>query len=89
MDSFPDLSTETKCRELLDRYLDNVYVKDRLASILRSQGRNDEASAVLPDDSSYLKYDFGLLEYDEHIRQHPRDSVAYPKGDLAPLAWIA
>jgi tetratricopeptide (TPR) repeat protein len=77
METFPDLSTEAKCRDLLDRYPDNLFVKDRLASILRSQGRNDEASAVLPDDPPYLKYDMGLLRDDERIRQHPDDSVAH------------
>jgi hypothetical protein len=48
MESFLDLTTEAKCRELLDRYPDNLFVKDRLASLLRSQGRNDEAPELLP-----------------------------------------
>ncbi len=77
MDSFPDLTTEAKCRELLDRYPDNLYVKHRLASLLRSQGRNDEASELLPVEPPFLKYDQGLLTYDERIRQHPEDSVGY------------
>ena len=77
MDSFPDLTTEAKCRELLDRYPDNLFVKYRLASILRSQGRNDEASELLPIEPPYLKYDMGLLTHDERIRQRPEDSVEY------------
>jgi tetratricopeptide (TPR) repeat protein len=77
MESSPDLSTEAKCRELLDRYPDNLFVKDRLASILRSQGRNDEATELLPGEPSDSKYYFGLLRYDERILQHPEDSVAY------------
>ena len=77
MESFPDLTTEAKCRELLERYPDNLFVKDTLASLLRSQGRNDEASELLPVEPPYLKYDIGLLTYDERIRQHPQDSVAY------------
>ncbi len=77
MDSYPDLSTEAKCRELLDRYPDNLFVRDRLASILRSQGRNDEASELLPVEPPYLKYDMGLLTHDERIRQNPKDTVAY------------
>jgi tetratricopeptide (TPR) repeat protein len=77
MESVPDLSTEAKCWELLDRYPDNLFVRDRLASILRSQGRNDEATKLLPVETPYLKYDMGLLTDDERIRQHPDDSVAY------------
>ena len=77
MDSFPDLTTEAKCRELMDRYPDNVFVKFRLASILRYQGRNEEAREVLPVEPGSLKYDMGLLTYDERIRQHAQDSVAY------------
>jgi tetratricopeptide (TPR) repeat protein len=42
-----------------------------------SQGRNDEASEVLPVEPSYLKYDMGLLQHDERIRQDPEDSVEY------------
>ncbi len=37
MDSFPDLTTEAKCRELLDRYPDNVFVKWRLSEHSISQ----------------------------------------------------
>ena len=77
MDSYPDLTTEANCRELLDRYPDNLFVKDQLASIHRSQGRNDEASEVLPVEPPYLKYDMGLLQHDERIRQDPEDSVEY------------
>ena len=77
MDSFPDLITEAQCRELLDRYPDNLFVKFRLASILRSEGRKYEGSEFRAHELSYLKYDLGLLKYDERIRQHPKDSVAY------------
>ncbi len=77
MESFPDLTTEAKCRELLNRYPDNLFVKDRLASLLRSQGRIDEASELLPVEPPYLKYDMGLLTHDERIRLHPQDAVAY------------
>jgi tetratricopeptide (TPR) repeat protein len=77
MDSQPDLTSAASCRELVDRYPDNLFVKDRLASLLRSQGRNDEANELLPVEPPYLKYDMGLLTYDERIRQHPQDSVAY------------
>jgi tetratricopeptide (TPR) repeat protein len=77
MESFPDLTTEAKCRELLDRYPDNYFVKDQLASLLRSQGRNDEASELLPTNPPYLKYYMGLLQHDERIRQDPEDSVEY------------
>jgi hypothetical protein len=77
MESSPDLSTETKCRELLDRYPDNLYVKERLAAILRSQGRNDEANKILPVEPPYTKYDEQLLTDDEHIRRNPQDAVAY------------
>jgi tetratricopeptide (TPR) repeat protein len=75
--SFPNLTTEAKCRELMDRYPDNSFLKDHLASLLRSEGRNDEANEVLPGELFSLKYDMGLLTYDEHIRQHRDDSVAY------------
>ena len=51
MELFPDLTTEAKCRELLDRYPDNIFVKFMLARPLRSQGRNDEATEVLPRPS--------------------------------------
>ena len=50
MDSHPDLTTEANCRELLERYPDNLFVKNRLASLLRSQGRKDEASELLPSN---------------------------------------
>jgi tetratricopeptide (TPR) repeat protein len=92
MESFPDLATETECRELLDRYPDNIFVKFMLARLLRSQGRNDEATWVFPRRSQgrsdeamdelplephrSLKYDMGLLIEDEHIRQRPNDPVA-------------
>jgi hypothetical protein len=77
MESCPDLSTEAKCRELLDRYSDNLFVKDRLPSILRSQGRNDEANEILAVEPPYLKYDEQLLTDDERIRQNPQDTVSY------------
>jgi hypothetical protein len=57
MESFPDLSTEAKCRELLDRYPDNLVGKERLASILRSQGRKDETREVPLVGPRSLKYD--------------------------------
>jgi hypothetical protein len=53
MDSYPDLTTEAKCRELLDRYPDNLFVKDQLASLLRSQRRNDEASCSFSHCSTF------------------------------------
>ena len=33
MKSFPDLSTQANRRELLDRYLDNLFGKDRSPSL--------------------------------------------------------
>jgi tetratricopeptide (TPR) repeat protein len=73
----PDLSTEAKCRELLDRYPDNDYLKERLADILRSQGQEDQAdaimSAIIPGNT--IKYGRGLLRYDEAIRRNPLDAV--------------
>jgi tetratricopeptide (TPR) repeat protein len=77
MDSFPDLTTEANCREMLDRYPDNLFVMERLASLLRSQGRHREASEILPEEPSDLKYHEQLLKDDERIRRHPNDSVAY------------
>ena len=78
MDSFPDMSTEAKCRELLDLYPDNVFLRDHLASLLRSQGRSEEASEILPIEPTHsLKYDMGLLGFDERIRQCPEDAAAY------------
>src|SRR5262249_59705135 len=41
-----DLSTEEKCRDLLARYPDNSVLKDRLAEILRSQRREEEATGL-------------------------------------------
>ncbi len=77
MEPFPDVSTEAKCRELLDRYPDNLFLKFRLSSILRSQGRIDEAKEIRLIASRSFKYDMGLLQHDERIRRHPEDSVAY------------
>jgi tetratricopeptide (TPR) repeat protein len=77
MESFPDLSTDAKCRELIDRCPDNSFLKDQFASLLRSEGRKDEANEVLPVEPVSLKYDMGLLTYDERIRQNPDDSIAY------------
>lgn len=80
---FPDLTTEAKCRELMDRYPDNTYVKYRLASLLRSQGRNDEASKIYPlEQPGYWKYDMQLLMDDEHVRQCPDDSIAYLNREI-------
>jgi tetratricopeptide (TPR) repeat protein len=78
MDSYPDLTTEGKCRELLERYPENAFVKYRLALLLRSQGREKETCEVLPIGPTHgLKYDMGLLNYDERIRQRLADWVAY------------
>ena len=83
MDSFPDMSTEAKCRELLDRYPDNVFVKWRLASLLQSQGHSEEASEILPNEPTHsLKYDMGLLTHNERIRQCPEDAAAYLKRGI-------
>jgi tetratricopeptide (TPR) repeat protein len=93
MESFPDLTTEAKCRELLDRYPDNIFVKFMLARLLRSQGRSDEATEVLSRPSQgrndeavegrplesprSLGYDKVLLMDEERIRQRPNDPAAY------------
>jgi tetratricopeptide (TPR) repeat protein len=74
----PDLSTEDRCRELLARYPDNGFLKDRLAEILRSQGREEEATALESDTArGDGKYHYGLLGYDEWLRDNPSDAVAY------------
>jgi hypothetical protein len=86
MESFPDLTTEAKCRELLERYPDNIFVKYRLASLLRSQGGNDKAREVIPVEPPHsLKYEMGLLMHDERIRQRPNDSVAYLNRGTWPI----
>jgi tetratricopeptide (TPR) repeat protein len=79
MESQPDLTTEAKWRELLERYPENVFLKYRLASLLESQGREEEASQILAlhDPPQSLKYDMGLLVEDERIRQRPDDPVAH------------
>ncbi len=78
MDSETALTAEAKYRELLERYPENVFVKDQLADILRSQGRDDEAGRILPFESGgLLKYHLGLLTHDERLREHPDDWVEY------------
>jgi hypothetical protein len=79
MDWYTDLSTEAKCRALLERYPENVYLKYRLASLLRAQGREEEAGQILSlDDAMHsLKYDMGLLNDNERIRHRPADPVAH------------
>jgi tetratricopeptide (TPR) repeat protein len=79
MDWYPDLSTEAKCRELLDRYPENVLVRDSLATLLQSQGREEEPSQLLAlrDGSRSLKYEMGLLIKHERIRHRPDDPDAY------------
>lgn len=73
-----DLSTEQSCRELLARYPDNSFLKDRLAEILRSQGREEEATRLEIDtDPRDLKYHWGLLGYDERLRNDPSDAVVH------------
>jgi tetratricopeptide (TPR) repeat protein len=78
MPAHPDLSTERSCRELLARYPDNSFLKDRLAKILRAEGREEEAT-TLESDSAWgdLKYHWGLLGYDERLRNDPSDAVAH------------
>jgi tetratricopeptide (TPR) repeat protein len=78
MDWYPDLTSEAKCREFLERYPENVYVKFRLASLLRAQAREEEAGQILAlDDAMHsLKYDMGLLNHNESIRHTPNDPVA-------------
>jgi tetratricopeptide (TPR) repeat protein len=78
MPAHPDLSTEQSCRELLARYPDNSFLKHRLAEILRSQGREEEATALKSDTVwGDLKYHLGVLGYDERLRDNPSDAVAY------------
>jgi hypothetical protein len=72
-----DLSTEEKCRDLLARYPENSFLKGRLAEILRSQGREEEAAALESDTArGGRKYHFGLLGYDERLRDNPSDAIA-------------
>ena len=78
MEWYPDLSTEAKCRELLARYPENVFVKHRLVTLLHSQGREEEARQLrLRESSRPLKYDMSLLNYDERIRQRPDEPVTH------------
>ncbi len=78
MESVPKVTTEAECRELLDRYPENVFLQDRLATILRSQGREQEANEVLPvEPICSFKYYEELLRYDERIRQRPDDWATY------------
>jgi len=79
MDWYPDLSTEAKCRELQERYPENVYVIYRLASLLQAERREEKATQIvsLDDTPHSLKYDMGLLNYNERIRHRPNDPIAY------------
>jgi hypothetical protein len=73
-----DLSTAEKCRDLLARYPDNSFLKDRLAKILRSEGRDEEATRLeIDNDPSDFKYHWGLLGYDERLRNRPSDAVVH------------
>jgi hypothetical protein len=58
----PDLSTEAKCRALLGRDPENFFVRESLAALLQSQGREEEASQLLSlrNGSRSLKYDMGI-----------------------------
>jgi hypothetical protein len=37
MEAFPDLTTEAKCRELLDRYPDNILVTSKSGIPIRDE----------------------------------------------------
>jgi hypothetical protein len=81
---YPDLSTEAKCRELLERYPENAFVRYRLASLLRDHGREAKATQIVSFDDAdrTLKYGTGLLNYNERIRHRPNDPIAYLNREI-------